>query len=317
MRHIEIPGTDLTVSRIALGCALLGKPWDSVDFIDDAVEVIRAGLAAGIDFLDTADVYGHGRAEEAIGVVLSESPGLRDELVIQTKCGDRFAERGQADNSAAHIVASAEQSLARLRTDRIDLYLLHWPDSLVEPDEVARAFDDLHAAGKVRWFGVSNHGRDQVELLRQHVRQPIVVNQVQLGLFHWLARGEPFKEAFTHEADGARMVDYCRATGIQVQAWSSLRSSSDLPLFAPVDDAPESLRPALRLLDEIGGRHGVDRAAVMLAWLLRHPAGIVPILGARRPDRIGANVAAVEVELDREEWYALLHAAVGATGDAT
>jgi predicted oxidoreductase len=209
-------------------------------------------------------------------------------------------------------VASAEASLGRLDTDYLDLLLLHWPDSLVQPDEVARAFDDLKHSGKVRYFGVSNHSPTQYELLQKYVRQPLVANQIQLGLQHWCTVPRGLKASFTHGHEGAATLDYCRLHNIWVQAYSPLRVEDDSnspSLLRPPDQPSAEVREAVKLLADLANRYAVTPAAIMLAWLLRHPAGITPILGGTKSEHVIADCAAENVELTRVEWYALLAAA--------
>jgi predicted oxidoreductase len=309
---IAVPHTDLKVSRLAFGCAMLGVDWNSPEFLDKTVPVVRAALNGGIRFFDLADVYGYGKAEQALGEVLKRFPSLRHQVVIQTKCGDRFIDGGVVDCSRKHIQRSAEGSLTRLGTDYLDLYLLHWPDALVEPDEVANAFDDLHRSGKVRHFGVSNHNPFQIELLQKVVRQPLVTNQIQLGLAHWFVTPDPEKMSFTHSIDGAANLDYCRMRGIQVQAYSPLKADGiEKPpnLLNPAADATPAVKTAAKLLADLAAKNDVVPAAVMLAWLLHHPAGIVPIIGATNPKHVIEACAAVSVRLNRDEWYQLLSAA--------
>ena len=196
MKSYTIPHTELEVSRLAYGCAMLGLDWNGSDAVARTAATIRTAYEQGITFFDTADIYGQGKSELALGEFLRGSPGLRQRIVIQSKCG--IAAGGSIDNSREHITTAVEGSLERLGTDRLDILLLHWPDSLVEPQEVAKAFDELHRAGRVRYFGVSNHSACQIELLQKHVRQPLVANQIQLGLAHWFTVAGPSKGAVTH-----------------------------------------------------------------------------------------------------------------------
>jgi len=292
-----VPHTDLVVSRIAYGCAMLGLDWNGNDFVPRTIPTIRAALDSGVTFFDLADVYGYGKAEMALGQVMRQSLGLRNKIVIQSKCGDRFLEGGTVDNSRNHIVSTVEASLHRLGTDHLDVLLLHWPDDLVEPDEVASAFDSLQSSGKVRYFGVSNHSPERIDLLKKSARQPLVANQIPLGLAHW------------HSED-VKIVDYCRLHDIQVQAYSPLRSMEALRanLLNPPPDAIPEIRRTVDLLAEHAKRSRVTPAAVMLAWLLHHPAGIVPVIGATKPEHVIEGCAAERVELSRVEWYSLLQA---------
>jgi predicted oxidoreductase len=311
MRVAKLPRTDVTASRLAFGCAMLGWDWDSPDFVTKSVPIIKTAVDQGITFFDTADVYGYGKAETALGEVLKASPGLRAKLIIQTKVGDRFRE-GEINNSYEHIMAAVAGSLERLGTDHVDGLLLHWPDSLVNPEEVAKAFDELKHKGKVRYFGVSNHNPYQIELLQRIVRQPLVVNQIQLGLMHWYSEPPVEKGFLTHGFEGVISVDYARAHDIQIQAYSPLKTdnigSLTTLLKPPVDATPEVQRAA-QILSDLGKKYQVSVAAVMIAWLLRHPAGIVPIIGATKSEHVVENAAAAHVELTRLEWYSLMNAA--------
>jgi predicted oxidoreductase len=310
MKTYRIPHTDLVISRLSYGCAMLGFDWDSADFIARTVTNIRTALDQGITFFDTADIYGHGKAEVALGEVLKGAPGLRRRIVIQSKCG--IVERGAIDSGRAHMTEAVEGSLKRLGTDYLDLLLLHWPDSLVEPEDVAQAFDELQRGGKVRYFGVSNHSPWQIELLQKFVRQPLTSNQIQLGLAHWCTEAGASKGAVTHGEEGVRTLDYCRVHDIQVQAYSPLRAgniSKPPNLLSPADDATAEVKKAAQALQDVANSHGTTPSAVMLAWLLHHPAQIVPIIGATRPEHVIDNCTADRVELSRAEWYSLLRAA--------
>jgi predicted oxidoreductase len=310
LRTYRVPHTDLVVSRLAYGNAMIGSDWNSPDFIAQTVLVMQAAYEQGITFFDTADVYGHGRSEEALGQVLRDIPGSRRRLVIQSKCSLR--EGGVIDSSREHISSAVEGSLQRLGTDHLDILLLHSPDSLIEPAEVARAFDELQRARKVRYFGVSNYSPYQLELLRKHVRQPLVANQIQLGLAHWYTEAGASKGAMTHGAEGVVTLDYCRLHDIQVQAYSPLKGASvgkPPNLLNPPADASPEVRKAIEALQTVASSHEASPAAVMLAWLLHHPAGIVPIIGATKAEHVIDNCAADRIELSRAEWYSLLRAA--------
>jgi predicted oxidoreductase len=310
LKTYTVPHTELVVTRLAYGNAMIGIDSNSPDFVARTVPVIRAAYEQGITFFDTADAYGHGKSELALGQVLKDISGARRRLVIQSKCSIR--EGGVIDSSREHITNAVEGSLKRLGTDYLDILLLHWPDSLIEPEEVGRAFDELHGAGKVRHFGVSNYSPYQIELLRKHVRQPLIANQIQLGLAHWYTDPGASKAAVTHGAEGVIALDYCRLQDIQVQAYSPLRGSNigNPPnLLNPPADAPAEVRKAADALQEVARTHDTSPAAIMLAWLLHHPAGIVPIIGATKVEHVVDNCAADRVQLSRTEWYSLLRAA--------
>ena len=235
MKTQKIAGTPLEVSRIALGGAHLGGPRSADPLTEqdrtNAIRAIRSALDNGISFFDNANTYGRGKCEEALSAIWSEIPGLRHKVVVESKCGVRPAweSDGRApqryDSSYEHIIKSVEGSLRRLKTEYLDVLLLHRPDALVEPEEVARAFDELHASGKVRFFGVSNHIPAQIELLRRWVTQPIVINQVQLNILHsnlidcWMLPNQNGPAPVLRD-EGT--LEYCRLHDITVQAWSPL-----------------------------------------------------------------------------------------------
>jgi predicted oxidoreductase len=312
MNTYRIARTDLIVSRLSFGCAMLGWDWSSSDFAARAIPIIQSAYDQGINFFDLADVYGNGSSEAALGKVLGQSPGMRHQIVIQTKCGDRFKEGRTVDNSRERIVSAVEGSLMRLGTDYLNLLLLHWPDSLVQPEEVAEAFDHLKHSGKVLYFGVSNHSPLQYELLRKYVRQPLITNQIQLGLMHWYVEAQSLKASLTHGDEGVATVDYCRVHDIWVQAYSPLKSESagnPPSLLDPPANATREVKEAVNLLDDLTRKYSATPAAIMLAWLLRHPAKITPIIGAKTTEHVAEACAADRIELTRVEWYTLLAAA--------
>ncbi|CAI7643392.1 unnamed protein product [Penicillium discolor] len=271
-----------------------------IDSLDD--EQIRGLYAtardAGIDFFDHADIYGgemhHCEARFADALRLSATE--RDEIVLQTKCGIVPAQ-GMFDFSYDHIVGQVEGSLAALRTDRIDVLLLHRPDALVEPDEVARAFDHLESSGKI-------------ELLKTAVRQPLVANQLQLSLTHAPIIAQPVAANMAgHDQsigrDGGGIVDYCRIHGITVQAWSPYQSGFGGGVFLGHPDYPE----LNAVIERLAGVHGVTPTAIATAWITRHPAGMQVVLGTTTPHRVQEAATGVDVVLTRPEWYELFRAA--------
>ena len=310
---------DTPVSRIAYGCMQLSRAWDSTPVTADerrqAQRLVETALAHGITLFDHADIYARGKSEQVFGDVLRASPGLRQRMLLQSKCGIRFADDpagspGRYDFSQAHIVASVERSLSRLGVEHLDMLLLHRPDALVEPEEVARAFDALHATGKVRHFGVSNHTAGQIALLRRHVRQPLVANQVEVSLLHHhlIDDGVVANTTGHAYAAAAGTLDYCRLHDIRVQAWSPLAGGK----FATASEfADPVVRNTSTLLRQLAEEKGVTPEAIQLAWLLRHPAGIQPIVGTTDPVRLATCCAADSIELSREDWYALFTAARG------
>ncbi|WBX93620.1 aldo/keto reductase [Pseudoxanthomonas mexicana] len=309
----------LTASRIGYGCMHLSRAWDASPITTEerrnAQRLVETALAHGITLFDHADIYARGKSEQVFGDVLRASPGLRAKMVLQSKCGIRFAgdppgAPQRYDFSHAHIVASVEGSLARLGVNHLDILLLHRPDPLVEPDEVARAFDALHASGKVRYFGVSNHTPGQIDLLRRHVRQPLVANQVEISLLHLpLIDDGVVANTTGHAYASARgTLDHARLHGIRQQAWSPLAGGR---LAMASGFADPVVRETSTLLRQRAEAHSVTPDAIQLAWLLRHPAGLQPIVGTTDPVRLAACCAADEVQLSREEWYALFTAARG------
>lgn len=273
-------------------------------------ELYAAARESGIDFFDHADIYGGSmhHCEARFADALRLSSAERDEIVLQTKCGIVPAQ-GMFDFSFEHIVGQVEGSLAALRTDRIDVLLLHRPDALVEPDEVARAFDHLEAAGKVRAFGVSNHTPRQIDLLRTAVRQPLVANQLQLSLTHAPIIAQPVAANMAGhdqsiDRDGG-IVDYCRINGITVQAWSPFQSGFGGGVFL---DNPE-YGGLNAVIDRLAAAHGVTALAIATAWITRHPAGMQVVLGTTTPQRVRDAAAGADIVLTRAEWYELFRAA--------
>jgi predicted oxidoreductase len=312
MERIRLGTSELEVSRIGLGCMRLSN--DPAQ----AVTTVRAALEQDIDFYDHADIYGRGAREEVFAHMWGEVPGLRDCIVLQSKCGIRFAgDPGPGapkrfDFSYEHIVASVEGSLRRLQTRYLDVLLLHRPDALVEPEEVARAFDDLHRAGKVRHFGVSNHTAAQIQLLQTCVEQPLVANQVELSIVHTqlLDDGILFNRddgGVISRSEGT--VEFCRMQGITVQAWGPL-ARGELSGRPVADPGGRVGRTAARVA-EMAEKKGLSKEAIVVAWLLRHPARIQPIIGTTNPVRIAGCCEADGATLSREEWYSLFIAGRG------
>ena len=294
-------------SPLAYGCMTLGglDPADAERALDAAVD-------GGVTVFDHADIYAHGRSEELFGAWLAERPGLREHVVLQTKCGIRRRDEPPGappryDASYEHVVASVEGSLRRLGVEAVDVLLLHRPDPLMDPDEVARAFSALQEAGKVRAFGVSNHSAAQVDLLSRALAAPLVANQVQLSLLHRHAIDTGVEVNRTGDpAQAAGLVDACWQRGLRVQAWAPVAGGA-----LGRDDLDPSLYPLRDLVAEMAGRLDTTPSGVLLAWLLRHPARIQPVVGTTTPGRIAAACAAAEIRLSREDWYRLFVTARG------
>jgi predicted oxidoreductase len=307
------------VSTLVQGCMGLGGGWNTNPVgaadVRRAHEVVDAALDAGIDLFDHADIYTFGKAEAVFGTVLRERPGLREQIRIQSKCGIRFADAAgpkRYDLSAAWITRSVEGSLARLRIERLDALLLHRPDPLMEPDEIAGAFDALRTSGKVAHFGVSNMHAHQLRALQAALPEPLVANQIELslGALAWLEEG-----VLAGQPGGAQVgftagtIEYCRETGIQLQAWGAL--CQGLFTGRNVDGEPAHVRATAALVAELAASHDTSREAIVLGFLLRHPARIQPVIGTTDPQRIAACARAMELALPREDFYRLYETARG------
>ncbi len=320
MNQTNIPNTDLNVSRLAFGTWHMGGQWDKTPAQDDlkqrAVRLIQKAVDCGINHIDLADIYTMGKSDEVVGYALQQDPTLRDKIVLQEKCGivvgsnPDFGPPQRYDFSCEHIIKSVETSLSRLATDRVEILSLHRPDPLVEYEEVARAFDQLHESGKVRYFGVSNHTADQIALLKHHVRQPIVLNQMQLSLLHHglISDGILANMGGYEYTNAAGLLDYCRLNQIMIQAWSPTAGGK---VFAGKTDSTEIEQRLAQEIAAVASKHKTVAEAIPLAWLLRHPANIQPIFGSLNADRIGKCVHAADITLSRTEWYNLFEAARG------
>lgn len=308
MRSQALGSSPLVSSRLAYGCMRIAGTMDRSQLTAEREaagrSAILAAYEAGYTHFDHADIYGNGLCEEVFGRVLEEVPGMRDRILLATKCGIRW--RGDPDASAPqrwdfsreHIVRSCEGSLKRLGTDRIDLFMLHRPDYLADPQEIAAAFSDLKTQGKVREFGVSNFRPSQLSMVRSACPMPLVVNQVEIHL----ARLDCLE-------DGT--LDQCLEHGVTPVSWSPVAGGllGDGGQADPGDPRAPGLRALLDLLDAKSRQHGVSRAVLALAWLLRHPARIIPIVGSVDALRIQDATKADGLELSREDWYTILVAA--------
>jgi len=320
MKKYLIPNTELEVSKIAYGCMGLGKTWDSSPITDDvisnATNSISAAMDGGINFFDHADIYARGKSEQVFGEVLKEMKGMRDDIIIQSKCGIRFQgapnsdSPGRYDFSYEHIINSVDGSLSRLGIEQLDILLLHRPDPLMEPEEVAKAFDEIQQKGKVRYFGVSNFNPGQLALLQNSLNMPIVVNQIEISLLHnhVINDGILANQTSGQYAASTGILDYCRLNNIQVQAWSPVALGK---IFNPPSDADENVKNLAQQISQYAEDKGTSKEAIALAWLMKHPVGIQPIIGTTNPDRIKNSCLADEIKLSREEWYSLFTIARG------
>ncbi|ANC32693.1 aldo/keto reductase [Isoptericola dokdonensis] len=305
MRTVPLGTTGRDVPNVVLGLMRIAQ------MDDDAVrELVRTARDAGIDFVDHADVYGaelHG-CERRFAEAMRLTPSQRAELTIQSKAGI-VREGPYFDYSYDHLVSSVEGSLEALGTDYLDVLLLHRPDALVEPDEVARAFDHLESTGKVRAFGVSNHTPRQIDLLKKSVRQPIVANQLQLSITHApiVAQGVTANMAGEDQSrtvDGGGILDYCRLHDITVQAWSPFQAGFFTGVFLGSDDYPG----LNAVIDRLAAKYDVPPIAIAVAWITRHPAQMQVVLGTTTPERVSGAAQGSDVPLTRAEWYELFRA---------
>ncbi len=295
-------------SRLAYGCwRLAGKDPSKIKPEDEAQgrKAVLTAYESGYTLFDTADIYSRGHSERIFGEAMKEAPGMRDKIIVATKCGVRFADDPEPgaparyDFSAAHILKSCEESLKRMKVETIDLYQLHRPDLLADPEEIAGAFTKLKQGGKARYFGVSNFRPTLVTALQVVCPMPLVVNQVEISL----ARLDCF-------TDGT--LDQCLIERMSPLAWSPLaRGMLGDGTKGPAGMPAEGGERILPVLDAIAKARGTGRTVVALAWLLKHPSKIIPIVGSTNPERIREAVKATELELTREEWYRLLLAARG------
>lgn len=291
---------DMGASAISLGCMRMsGLNERGVD------EIVDAAIENEINYFDHADIYGGGNSEKLFGEYLKRHNGVRDKIFIQTKCA---IHDGQFDFSKEHIIKSVDGSLLRLGVDYVDALLLHRPDTLMEPEEVAEAFDILESSGKVRHFGVSNHNHMQIELLKTAVRQPLVANQLQFSITEagMVTSGMNVNmknsESFMH--DGG-MLEYARVKNITIQAWSPFQHGFFKGTFIDNDDFPILNEK----LAQIGEKYGLSKTGVATAWILRHPANMQLIAGTMNPNHLKEICKAADVVLTRAEWYEIYRAA--------
>ncbi|MEV0093831.1 aldo/keto reductase [Streptomyces sp. NPDC050738] len=304
MKTITFPDTELQSSNVVLGLMRIAEMAD-----DDIRTLYGSARDAGINTFDHADIYGPSRhaCEERFGEAVKLSAAERESIVIQSKVGIR---PGFFDFSKEHILRTVDESLAALRTDYLDLLLLHRPDTLVEPEEVAAAFDELHAAGKVVNFGVSNHTPGQIELLKTAVRRPLVANQVQLSITHcpMIASGIAANMGGLDQSvdrDNG-LLDYSRLHGMTLQAWSPFQKGFFDGVFIGDRENFAELNTAL---EELAAKYEVTPTGIAVAWITRHPAHMQVVLGTTNPGRVAESAAGSELPLTREEWYRLFRAA--------
>ena len=299
MKQIQLGASSQMVSSVILGCM-------RINGAKDPVKVIETAYDNGINFFDHADIYGGGECESIFADALAKTSLKREDLFIQTKCG--IVPGVMFDFSKKHIIESVEGSLQRLKMDYVDALLLHRPDTLVDPSEVAEAFDELEKSGKVRHFGVSNQKPTQIDLLKKYVKQPLLANQLQFGLKHSGMIDQGIHVNMTDDGsvdhDGS-VLDYSRLNDMTIQAWSPYQYGFFEGVFIGNEKFPE-LNQAL---DNLAEKYGTTPTGLAAAWILRHPANMQVIAGTMNPGRIEEIAKASEIQLTREDWYELYRAA--------
>ena len=300
MKYISTFLNGILASQVALGCMRIENMSEQ-----EADTYVNTGLELGYNYFDHADIYGGGKCEEVFGGVLKRNPSLRQRMILQTKCGIR---QGMYDFSKDHIINSVENSLRRLHVDHIDVLLLHRPDLLMDPCEVAAAFDELYNSGKVTAFGVSNHSPAQIELLKKYVKQDIQFNQLQLSITNaqMLSSGANVN---LDNNDGVNrdgyVRDYCRLNNITIQPWSPLQYGFISGNFFENEEYSE----LNKVLKEIAEKYGITETGLAIAWILRLPDRMQPIVGSTNLDRLSQIARASDVTLSAEDWYQIYLAA--------
>lgn len=301
MKNMRLGNTDLEVSSIGIGCMRMGGCT-----VQQADAFVKETMDMGVNFFDHADIYAGGEAERIFGQVLADNPGLREKMVLQSKAG--IVPGVMYDNSKEYLINAVDGILERLQTEYLDVFLIHRPDALAEPDEVAEAFDELHKAGKVRHFGVSNHNSMQMELLASRLSQPLAVDQLQLSITNSnMIRSGMEVNMETEGAcdrDGS-VLDYCRLKNITIQTWSPFQYG----MFEGVFIGSEKYPKLNEVLNRIAAEHSVTPTTIAAAWILRHPAKMQLISGSMKAARQKEICQATELTLSKKEWYEIYLAA--------
>lgn len=304
MKQMKLGGA-LQAPVIGIGCMRISGLE-----IKDAANVIDTAIGEGLNFFDHADIYGGGQAEVVFSEALAQSGHKREDVILQSKCAITGSRRkydfcgAYYDFSKKHIIEATEGILKRLKTDYLDTLLLHRPDTLMEPEEVAEAFDQLASQGKVRYFGVSNQSPDMIRLLQKYLNQRLIIDQLQLSPAHTpIIDQQIYVNTSEPQAVGrtSGILEYCRYEDITIQAWSPFQYGFFEGTFFGSDKYPE----LNMVLNDMAKEKGVTPEAIAIAWMLRHPAKIQPIIGSMNVERIKNVAKAVDVEITREEWYEL------------
>ena len=301
MKYINIANTDLKASNIIMGNMRL--PQLS---LSEAENLIRTAMDEGINFFDHADIYGKGKSEEIFSEAIQMNPSIREKMIIQSKCGIRS---GFFDFSKEYIISSVDGILKRLNTEYLDILLLHRPDPLMDPAEVAEAFEELHSNGKVKYFGVSNHNPAQRELLQKYIPYKLVVNQQQFSIAHTpmidsgIALNMNIDQSINRDSS---VLEYCRLHDITMQAWSPYQHGFFEGSFLGDDEKYPELN---QVIDTIAEKYGLTNTAIATAWITRHPANIQVVLGTTKVERMKDACKGSDIRLTREEWYSIYKAA--------
>lgn len=300
MKTIKLGISTIEVPIIAVGCMRI-KTLNKTD----AENFVQTALEEGANFFDHADVYGSGTCEEIFADAIHMNATIREKIILQTKCG---LNKGIINFSKEHILNSVDNSLRRLKTDYLDVLLLHRPDALVEPDEVAEAFDILESSGKVRHFGVCNQNPMQMQLLQKSLKQPIVANQLQFSITNSTMVSSGLnvntENSFAVNRDGS-VLDFCRLNNITIQPWSPFQYGFFEGVFLGSDKFPELNQK----IDQIAEKYQVSNTTIAIAWILRHPAHMQPVIGTMNPNRLKDCCKAADICLERREWYEIYFAA--------
>lgn len=317
MKLMPLERRGISDSRLVLGCMGFGGSWDLTDpitpsHIRQAEAAVEAALSIGITMYDHADIYKRGKAESVFGQVLKQQPKLREQIVIQSKVGIHLPDGilpGRFNFSKEHILLSVDGILERLGTEYLDVLLLHRPDSLMEPDEIAEAFTKLKLSGKVRNFGVSNMSQGQIRFLQSALPDPIVANQLEMSLLHhdWVDQGiHVNQKAGLKDNFPEGLMEFMQMENIQIQAWGPLAQGRFSGRV--MENATESEMKTAALVKQLADENETTPESIALAWLMKHPARIQPVIGTVTPERIIACKDAVQQaeNMTREQWYTLL-----------
>ena len=303
MRYITLGQDDKELSEIVLGMMRIKDKS-----VKEVEELVETALSVGINAFDLADIYGRGRCEELLGLVLKNRPDLREKMWIQSKCGIRIEEFTYFDFSKDYIIKSVDGILQRLKIDHLDSLLLHRPDALMESDQVAEAFDLLYKQGKVRNFGVSNQNPMMMELLKKDVKQPLAVNQLQLSA----AFTPGFESGFHVNMEDSQaairdgsIFEYCKLHDVVIQAWSVLQFGYFKGNFV----GNEKFQALNQVLDRLAIKYGVTPSTIAISWILRYPAKMQAVVGTTNPKHLREVSQAVNFSLTRKEWYEIYLAA--------